>query len=171
MKAGKLFKLFLIFTILASFSSCRTVRVVEQVPVHVHDTLRLTQTLRDSIYIDHFREVTKKNDTIYVTDSIAVVKHHFTTDTAYRYIERPVTVAKIETVEVEKPLRWWQKTLMYTGVAAFVILLAAAAIWWVRRRYTCRSATSCPKAKTAWRPRPAWSCRRSRARGKLKIEN
>ena len=135
MKAGKLFKLFLIFTILASFSSCRTVRVVEQVPVHVHDTLRLTQTLRDSIYIDHFREVTKKNDTIYVTDSIAVVKHHFTTDTAYRYIERPVTVAKIETVEVEKPLRWWQKTLMYTGVAAFVILLAAAAIWWEYRRY------------------------------------
>lgn len=135
MKAGKLFKLFLIFTILASFSSCRTVRVVEQVPVHVHDTLRLTQTLRDSIYIDHFREVTKKNDTIYVTDSIAVVKHHFTTDTAYCYIERPVTVTHTEQVEVEKPLRWWQKTLMYTGVAAFVILLAAAAIWWEYRRY------------------------------------
>ena len=170
MKAGKLFKLFLIFTILASFSSCRTVRVVEQVPVLVHDTLRLSQTLRDSIYTDHFREVTKKNDTIYVTDSVAVVKYSIITDTAYRYIERPVTVTHTEQVEVEKPLRWWQKTFMYTGVAAFVILLAAAAIWWVRRRYTCRSATSCPKAKTAWRPRPAWSCRRNRARGKLKLK-
>ena len=135
MKAGKLFKLFLIFTILASLVGCRTVRVVEQVPVHVHDTLRLSQTLHDSIYIDHFREITQKNDTIYVTDSIAVIKYSLKTDTAYRYIERPVTVTHTEQVEVEKPLRWWQKTLMYTGVAAFVILLAAAAIWWEYRRY------------------------------------
>lgn len=109
-------------------SSCRTVRVVEQVPVHVHDTLRLTQTLRDSIYIDHFREVTKKGDTIYITDSIAVVKHHFTTDTAYRYIERPVTVAKIETVEVEKPLAWWQKGLMWAGAIGILTALAAVAV-------------------------------------------
>lgn len=135
MKAGKLFELFLIFTILASFSSCRTVRVVEQVPVLVHDTLRLSQTLRDSIYIDHFREVTKKNDTIYVTDSVAVVKYSLITDTAYRYIEQPVTITRTEQVEVEKPIRWWQKTLMYTGAAALVVLLAAAVIWWVRRRY------------------------------------
>ena len=135
MKAGKLFKLFLIFTILASLVGCRTVRVVEQVPVLVHDTLRLSQTLHDSIYIDHFREVTQKNDTIYVTDSIAVIKYSLKTDTAYRYIERPVTVTHTEQVEVEKPLRWWQKTLMYTGAAALVILLAAAAIWWEYRLY------------------------------------
>lgn len=106
-------------------SGCRTVRVVEQVPVHVHDTLRLTQTLRDSIYIDHFREVTKMADTIYVTDSIAVVKYSIKTDTAYRYIERPVPVVRTEQVETEKPLRWWQKGLMWAGVAA----LAFATLW------------------------------------------
>ena len=126
---------FIVLLASALCCSCRTVRVIEQVPVHVHDTLRLTQTLRDSIYIDHFREVTKKADTIYVTDSIAVIKYSLITDTAYRYIERPVTVTHTEQVEVEKPLRWWQKTLMYTGVAVLVILLAAAAIWWVHRRY------------------------------------
>ena len=125
MKAGKLFKLFLIFTILASFSSCRTVRVVEQVPVLVHDTLRLSQTLRDSIYIDHFRDVTQKGDTVYVTDSISVIKYSLKTDTAYRYIERPVPVVRTEQVETEKPLRWWQKGLMWTGVAA----LAFASLW------------------------------------------
>ena len=133
MKAGKFKKTFLIFTILASFSSCRTVRVVEQVPVLVHDTLRLSQTLHDSIYIDHFREVTKKNDTVYITDSIAVIKYSLITDTAYRYIERPVPVVRTEQVEVEKPLNWLQKALIYTGGG--VILLAAAVIWWVRRRY------------------------------------
>ncbi len=107
-------------------SSCRTVRVVEQVPVHVHDTLRLTQTLRDSIYIDHFREVTKKADTIYITDSIAVIKYSLKTDTAYRYIERPVPVVRTEQVEVKKPLAWWQKGLMWAG--ALGIFVAALAI-------------------------------------------
>lgn len=115
------------------FTSCRTVRVVEQVPVHVHDTLRLTQTLRDSIFIDHFREVTKKADTVYIRDSIAVVKHHFTTDTAYRYIERPVTVTRTETVEVKKPLAWWQKGLMWAGAIGIVTALAAVAVR-LRRR-------------------------------------
>ena len=114
-------------------SGCRTVRVMEQVPVHIHDTLRLTQTLRDSIYIDHFREVTKKADTIYVTDSIAVIKYSLKTDTAYRYIERPVTVAKTTTVEVEKPLRWWQKGLMWAGVIGILTALAAVALR-LRRR-------------------------------------
>jgi hypothetical protein len=114
-------------------SSCRTVRVVEQVPVHIHDTLRLTQTLRDSIFIDHFREVTQKDDTIYITDSVSVIKYSLITDTAYRYIERPVPVVRTEQVEVEKPLSWLQKTLIYTG--GFVILLAAAVIWWECRRY------------------------------------
>lgn len=113
-------------------SGCRTVRVVEQVPVHVHDTLRLTQTLRDSIFIDHFREVTKKADTIYITDSIAVVKYSLKTDTAYRYIERPVTVSKTETVEVEKPLRWWQKGLMWAGALGIFIALAAVAVLTLR---------------------------------------
>jgi hypothetical protein len=115
-------------------SSCRTVRVVEQVPVHVHDTLRLTQTLRDSIYIDHFREVTKKADTIYITDSIAVVKYSLITDTAYRYIERPVPVVRTEQVEVKKPLAWWQKGLMWAGLSAIIFLLLNAALWLLRRR-------------------------------------
>ena len=109
-------------------SGCRTVRVVEQVPVHVHDTLRLTQTLRDSIYIDHFREVTKMADTIYITDSIAVIKYSLKTDTAYRYIERPVPVVRTEQVEVKKPLRWWQKGLMWAGAIGFLTALAAVAL-------------------------------------------
>ena len=115
-------------------SGCRTVRVVEQVPVHVHDTLRLTQTLRDSIFIDHFREVTKKADTIYITDSIAVVKYSLKIDTAYRYIERPVPVTRTETVEVKKPLAWWQKGLMWAGAIGIFITLAAVVVRILRRR-------------------------------------
>lgn len=123
MKTRISLQFFLILAILASFSSCRTVRVVEQVPVHVHDTLRLTQTLRDSIYIDHFREVTKMGDTIYITDSIAVIKYSLITDTAYRYVDRPVTVTRTEQVEVKKPLAWWQKGLMWISVVGLMGLM------------------------------------------------
>lgn len=126
MKTRKFFKFFLILTTLESLVGCRTVRVVEQIPVHVHDTLRLTQTLRDSIFIDRWHTVHTQGDTIYVTDQVTKTVTKIITDTAYRYIERPVTVSKTETVEVEKPLRLWQKGLMWTG--AIGILVAALAI-------------------------------------------
>lgn len=102
------------------FSACRTVRVVEQVPIH--DTVRLTQTLRDSIYIDHWRTIYNQSDTVYVRDSIKVVRNHFTTDTLYRTVEKPVTITR--TVEVKKPLTWWQKTQQM----GFWVLLAAVAV-------------------------------------------
>ena len=109
-------------------SSCRTVRVIEQVPVEVHDTVYHKMVQHDSILIDHFREVTKKNDTIYITDEVTKTKIVTKTDTAYRYIERPVTISKTETVEVKKPLRWWQKGLMYAGALGILTVLAAVAL-------------------------------------------
>ena len=88
----------------------------------------------DSIYIDHFREVTQKNDTIYITDEVTKTKIVTKTDTAYRYIERPVTISKTETVEVKKPLPWWQKTLMYAGGVLLLALLGALIVWGVKHR-------------------------------------
>lgn len=111
--------------VLLLLTSCRTVRTVEQVPVYVHDTLRLTQTLRDSIFIDRQHTVYTQGDTIYVTDQVTKTVTKIITDTAYRYIERPVTVSKMETVEVEKPLAWWQKVLMWTGAIGILV----AALW------------------------------------------
>lgn len=118
MKRG-LTPLIVLLTSATCFSACRTVRVVEQVPIH--DTERLTQTLRDSIYIDHWHTIYQQSDTVYVRDSIAVIKYSLKTDTAYRYVEKPVTVTR--TVEVKKPLTWWQKTQQ----GGFWVLLAAVA--------------------------------------------
>lgn len=116
MKRG-LTPLIVLLTSAICFSACRTVRVVEQVPIH--DTVRLTQTLRDSIYIDRWHTIYRQSDTVYVRDSIAVIKYSLKTDTAYRYVEKPVTVTR--TVEVKKPLTWWQKTQQ----GGFWVLLAA----------------------------------------------
>ena len=115
-------------------SSCRTVRIIEQVPVEVHDTVYQKMVQHDSIYIDHFREVTKKGDTIFVTNEVTKTKIVTKTDTAYRYIERPVTISKTETVEVKKPLPWWQKTLMYAGGVLLLALLVALVVWGIKHR-------------------------------------
>lgn len=114
--------------VLLLLTSCRSLRTVEQIPVYVHDTLRLTQTLHDSTFIDRWHTVITQGDTIYVTDQVTKTVTKIITDTAYRYIERPVPVVRTEYVEVEKPLRLWQKGLMWAGaigifVAALVIVL------------------------------------------------
>lgn len=114
--------------------SCRSLRTVEQVPVYVHDTAYVATVQHDSIHIDHFREVTKMvGDTVYVHDSTVIFRLLSKTDTAYRVVERPVTVTVEQTREVEKPLRWWQKGLMYAGAAGIFITLAAVA-YRLRRR-------------------------------------
>ena len=102
---------------------CKTVKETVEVPVYIHDTTQTVRELHDSIYIDRFREVTKMGDTIYITDSIAVIKYSLITDTAYRYVEKPVTITRTETVEVEKPLRWWLKGLMWMGVVGLMGLM------------------------------------------------
>lgn len=118
----------------ATCSSCRTVRIIEQVPVEVHDKVYQKMVQYDSIYIDHFREVTKKGDTIFVTNEVTKTKIVTKIDTAYKYIEKPVTITEEKIVEVEKPLPWWQKTLMYAGGVLPLALLGALVVWGVKRR-------------------------------------
>ena len=45
------------------------------------------------------------------------------TDTAYRYVERPITVTRTETVEVEKRLHWGQKGLMWMGAIGLLCVV------------------------------------------------
>jgi hypothetical protein len=93
--------------------------MVEQVPIH--DTVRETRVSRDSIYIDRWRTEYVDGDTVYVTNEVTKVVTKYVTDTAYRYVEKPVPVTR--TVEVKKPLTWWQKTQQ----GGFWVLLAAIA--------------------------------------------
>lgn len=108
---------------------CKTHEVIVEKPVevphYIHDTLRVTQT---------------EKETVYVTDSIWI-----NGDTVFRYRDRwreyavhdtvlhivrdtigiPVEVTKTEIKEVEKDLYWWQKGLMWFG-GAFLIF---AVVW------------------------------------------
>ena len=99
-------------------------RTVEM-PVYIHDTAYITKTLHDSTYIDRWHTIYQQSDTVYIRDSIAVIKYSLITDTAYRYVEKPVTITRTERVEVKKPLSWWVKVQLY----ALWAILAAFAIY------------------------------------------
>ena len=112
-------------------SSCRTVRVIEQVPVEVHDTISQKVFLHDSTYIDRWHTVEVKGDTVFATDIRVESKYVTRYDTVYKSVEKPVTL--IETVEVAKPLSWWQKGLMWAGAIGILTALAVVVVR-LRRR-------------------------------------
>lgn len=127
---------FIVLLASALCCSCRTVRVIEQVPVEVHDTTYVAKTTHDSTYVDRWHTIEVKGDTVHVRDNHMSVTYRTITDTAYKYIEKPVTVTVEQIKEVAKPLSWWQKALMWSGVAALVVLLAVllAKFWQLFRR-------------------------------------
>lgn len=115
-------------------TSCRTVRETVEVPVQVHDAVYQKAVQYDSVYIDRWHTVETKGDTIFVTNEVTKTKIVTKIDTAYEYIEKPVTITKEKIVEVEKPLPWWQKTLMYAGGVLPLALLGALVVWGMKRR-------------------------------------
>ena len=114
--------------LLLTLVGCKTVKVIEQVPVYVHDTTATVREVHDSTYIDKWHTIIQKGDTIFVTDEVTKIKYVTKTDTAYKVVEKPVIVSKTETVEVEKPLRWWQKMFMYMGLVGLVALVGWIAL-------------------------------------------
>lgn len=124
----KFFKFLLILSILANFSSCKSLTKTVEVPVYIHDTTQTVRVQHDSTFIDRWHTVEVKGDTVYVTNEVTKIVTKMKTDTSYRYIERPVVVSKKETVEVEKKFRWWQKSLMWMGAGAIVFFAGVAVL-------------------------------------------
>lgn len=104
--------------------SCRsTAEIVKEVPVPVHDTAYIAKIQHDSTYIDRWHTQWLSGDTVFIHDSIdrwfSTVKY----DTSYKYIEVPITIKEKETVEVKKPLTWFQKTMMWMGVGFILVII------------------------------------------------
>ena len=109
--------------LLLTLVGCKTVKVIEQVPVYVHDTAYQTKEVQDSTDIDRWHTIIQKGDTVFDTKTITITKTLTRTDTAYKVVEKPVIVSKTETVEVERALRWWQKMFMYMGLVGLMALI------------------------------------------------
>lgn len=107
------------------FTGCRCLKQTAEVPVYVHDTTKTVKEVHDSTFIDRWHTVYQKGDTIFVTDEVTKIVTKIQVDTAYKYVEKPITISKTETVEIAKPLSWWQKTQLY----GFWVLLAAVVFY------------------------------------------
>ena len=117
-------RIFVIIVLCLGFIGCRGVKTITvEVPVPVHDTTAVVKEVHDSTYVDRWHTVYQKGDTVYDTKTITITKTLTRTDTAYKVVEKPVIVSKTETVEVEKPLRWWQKMFMYMGLVGLIGLI------------------------------------------------
>lgn len=132
----KFFHFFLILSVLTSFSSCKSLTKTVEVPVYIHDTTQTVKVQHDSTYIDRWHSVEVKGDTVYITNEVTKTVTKIQTDTAYKYIERPIPVTHTETVEVKKPLSWWQKTFMWMGVWGLMglidVLIWKTKKWWIK---------------------------------------
>ena len=106
--------------------SCKTKEYVT-VPVHHTDTLRLTQHHRDSIYLHDSTFVREfvQGDTVRIITEMWHTKYRdrLKTDTLYRSRTDSVPVPYPVVKEVKKPLNFFEKAMMGTGIASIVGLI------------------------------------------------
>lgn len=131
------FYLFLIICLVLTLDGCRgTKTITERVEVPVVVT---QEHHTESVKVDHVRDTLIQRDSVYYYvkgDTVRIEQWHYlqgTTnvvrvDTLHVYDSVPypvrVDVEKFitNTVEVEKPLKWWQKGLMWAGGIGILLL-------------------------------------------------
>lgn len=83
--------------------------------IHVHDSIMIRQFVQG----DTVHDVREVWHTQWRTKTVHDTVHHVSCDTI------PVPVEVVKTVEVEKPLSWWQRSLMVAGGIALLFLLVS----------------------------------------------
>jgi hypothetical protein len=139
MKAGCLQGAAYIVMIIAGLLLCGLLagcKGVDYVPVieHKTDTVWRNHTAHDSIYVHDSVSVVQKGDTVTIDRWHTKYKLQEIHDTTY--ISKTDSVpAPYPVVEYkEKSLAWWQKTLMWMGVALGVVMIGGLVIWIVNLR-------------------------------------
>ena len=108
-----------------ALAGCKTREVV--VTEHHTDTLRITQHHRDSIYLHDSTFVREyiQGDTVRVITEMWHTKYRdrLKTDTLYRSRTDSVPVPYPVVKEVKKPLNFFEKAMMGTGIGSIVGIL------------------------------------------------
>ena len=117
--------LVLALTLSMSISSCSTHRQTAEVVTHTaRDTLYISQTAYDSIYIDRWQSTRQKADTVYLEQIRREYKYQLLRDTirTVRIDSIPV-IKEVEVVREVSRLPWWSKALS-TLVFVFLMIMA-----------------------------------------------
>lgn len=114
-------------------SSCRQTEYVAVESVRT-DTVRVKEVRADTLVKSDSTVIRTAGDTVYTDRWHTVYRVRERADTVYRsrVDSIPVPYEVVKTVEVEKPLSWWQRTQVY----GFRIMASAAVLWavWKYRR-------------------------------------
>ena len=132
----RLFYLFLILCLVLTLDGCRgTKTITERVEVPVVVT---QEHHTESVKVDHVRDTLIQRDSVYYYvkgDTVRIEKWHYLQGTTN--VVRVDTLIKVDSVQVpvvtervvtqiekvEKPLKWWQKGLMWAGGIGIVLLV------------------------------------------------
>ena len=132
----RLFYLFLILCLVLTLDGCRgTKTITERVEVPVVVT---QEHHTESVKVDHVRDTLIQRDSVYYYvkgDTVRIEKWHYLQGTTN--VVRVDTLIKVDSVQVpvvtervvtqiekvEKPLKWWQKCLMWAGGIGLVLLV------------------------------------------------
>ena len=118
-------KIIVMIAAAVALAGCKTREVV--VTEHHTDTLRLTQHHRDSIYLHDSTFVREyiQGDTVRIITEMWHTKYRdrLKTDTLYRSRTDSVPVPYPVIKEVKKPLNFFEKAMMGTGIGSIVGIL------------------------------------------------
>ena len=118
-------KIIVMIAAAVALAGCKTREVV--VTEHHTDTLRLVQHHRDSIYLHDSTFVREyiQGDTVRIVTEMWHTKYRdrLKTDTLYRSRTDSVPVPYPVVKEVKKPLNFFEKALMGTGIGSIVGIL------------------------------------------------
>lgn len=118
-------------------AGCTTTKYVTVPEVH-HDTVRVTQQQRDSIYLHDsiFVQTLTRGDTVFLTTDRwhTLYRDRWSHDTVYQ--SRTDTIPKPYPVEVKVPaeLTWWQRTRLHLANILLGVIAIAGIVWIVRKR-------------------------------------
>ena len=114
----------LALTLSMSISSCSTHRHATEVVTHTaRDTLYISQTAYDSIYIDRWQSSYQKADTVYLEQIRREYKYQLLRDTirTVRIDSIPV-IKEVEVVREVTRLPWWSKVLSTLGLVFLMVI-------------------------------------------------
>ena len=114
----------LALTLSMSISSCSTHRHAAEVVTHTaRDTLYISQTAYDSIYIDRWQSSYQKADTVYLEQIRREYKYQLLRDTirTVRIDSIPV-IKEVEVVREVTRLPWWSKVLSTLGLVFLMVI-------------------------------------------------
>lgn len=124
--------------------ACTTTKYV-QVPVETTKTEYVSQnkvdstSVKDSVYLHDSIYVHQKGDTVFFTKYqtqykyLDRIKYINRTDTLIQRDSIPVPYEVVKEVEIEKKLNWFQKALMYLGVALLLAVVGKVALMFIKK--------------------------------------